>query len=150
MTAYGEHGWPPIMTMNPAMREFYEELSVEPRLLLLGWRIVVPSLLRAEIPEKIHLWYMGIHKCRDPRRNVWWPCMSSPITDMVRACKMCHRNRPEHSQPLMPFDFPERPYGNVLEQTCFTGVTRHVHRVSYCGRLSLAIFQSDQTPAKKL
>ena len=50
--AYCEHGWPPIMTENPAMREFYQvrdELSVEQGLLLLGSRIVIPSLLRAEI-----------------------------------------------------------------------------------------------------
>ena len=36
--AYCEHGWPPIMTENPAMREFYQvsdELSVEQGLLLL-------------------------------------------------------------------------------------------------------------------
>ena len=33
---YCEHGWPPIMTENPAMREFYQvrdELSVEQGLL---------------------------------------------------------------------------------------------------------------------
>ena len=54
---YCEHGWPPIMTENPAMREFYQvrdELSVEQGLLLLGSRIVIPSLLRAEILERIH------------------------------------------------------------------------------------------------
>ena len=42
--AYCEHGWPPIMTENPAMREFYQvcdELSVEQGLLLLGSRIVL-------------------------------------------------------------------------------------------------------------
>ena len=48
--AYCEHGWPPIMIENPAIREFYQvrdELSVEQGLLLLGSRFVIPSLLRA-------------------------------------------------------------------------------------------------------
>ena len=112
--AYCEHGWPPIMRENPAMREFYQvhdELSVEQGLLLPGSRIVIPSLLRAEILEMIHMGYLGIHKCRETaRRNAWWPCMSSQIADMIRACRKCHRNRPEHSERLMPLEFPERPW----------------------------------------
>ena len=45
VNAYCEHGWPPIMTENPAMRELYQvsdELSVEQGLLLMGSRIVIP------------------------------------------------------------------------------------------------------------
>ena len=124
---YCEHGWPPIMTENPAMREFYQvrdELSVEQGLLLLGSRIVIPSLLLTEILERIHMWHLGIHKCRETaRRNVWWPCMSSQIADMIRACRKCQRNRPEHSELLCHSSF-QRGHGNALEQTCFTGITR--------------------------
>ena len=99
--AYCEYGWLPIITENPAMREFYQvrdEPSVEQGLLLLVSRIVIPSLLRAEILERIHMGHLGIHKCRETaRRNVWWPCMSSQIADKIRACRKCHRSRPEHS-----------------------------------------------------
>ena len=55
---YCEHGWPPIMTENPAMREFYQvryELSLEQGLLLLGSGIVIPCLLRSDILERIHM-----------------------------------------------------------------------------------------------
>ena len=65
--AYCEHDWPPIMTENPAMREFYQvrdELSVEQGLLLLGSRIVITGLLRVEILESIHMGHLGSHKCR--------------------------------------------------------------------------------------
>ena len=107
--AYCERGWPPIMSENHAMREFYQvrdEVSVEQGLILLGSRIVIPSLLRAEILE--------IHKCSETaRRNVWWPCMSSQIADMIRAFRKCQRNRPEHSEPLMPLEFPERPWERI-------------------------------------
>ena len=99
------------------MREFYQvrvELSVEQGLILMGSRIVIPSLLRAEILEKIHMEHLGIHKCRETaRRNVWWPCMSSQIADMIRACRKCQRNRPEHSEPLMSLEFPERPWERI-------------------------------------
>ena len=135
--AYCERGWPPIMSENPAMREFYQvrdELSVEQGLILLGSRIVIPILLRAEILEKVHMGHLGIHKCRETaRRNVWWPCMSSQIADMIRQtdrqtdrtrgslvdqireepCRKCQRNRPEHSEPLMPLEFPERPWERI-------------------------------------
>ena len=53
--------------------------------------------------------HLGIHKYRESARwNVWWPCMSSQIEDMIRTCRKCQRNRPEHSEPLMPLEFPER------------------------------------------
>ena len=114
---YCEHGWPSIMTENPAMRELYQvsdELSVEQGLLLLGSRIVIPCLLRARILERIHVGHLGIHKCGETaRRNVRWPCMSSQIADMIRACRKCQRNRPEHSGPLMPLEFPERPWERI-------------------------------------
>ena len=147
--AYCEHGWPPIMTENPAMREFYQvrdELSVEQGLLLLGSRIVIPSLLRAEILERIHMGHLGIHKCRETaRRNVWWPCMSSQIADMVRACQKCQRNRPEHSEPLMPLEFPERSWERIGTDLFHW----HNSGVPDCGRLSLAILRSGQTPANR-
>ena len=55
--------------------------------------------------------YLGIHKCRETaRRNVWWPCTSS---QMIRACRKCPRNRPEHSARLMPLEFPERPWERI-------------------------------------
>ena len=97
--------------------EFYQvrdELSVEQGLLLLRWRIVIQSLLRAEILERIHMGHLGIHKCRETaRRNVWWPCMSSQIAGMISACRKCQRNRPEHSEPLIPLEFPERPWEHI-------------------------------------
>ena len=77
----------------------------------MGSRIVIPRLLRAEILERIHMGHLGIHKCRETaRRNVWWPCMTSQIADMIRACRKCQRNRPEHSEPLTPLEFPERSW----------------------------------------
>ena len=143
--AYCERGWPPIVTENPAMREFYQVrdvLSVEQGLLLLGSRIVIPGLLRAEILEKIHMGHLGIHKCRETaRRNVWWPCMSSQIADMIRVCRKCHRNRPEvgpeHSEPLMALEFPERPCERIVTDLF------HLHT-------SLAIFLSGHTPENRL
>ena len=58
--------------------------------------------------------HLGIHKCRETaRRNIRWPCMSSQIADMIRACRKCQRNRPEHSEPLMPIEFPERPWERI-------------------------------------
>ena len=58
--------------------------------------------------------HLGIHKCRETaQRNVWWPCMSSQLADMIRACRKCQRNRPERSEPLMPLEFPERPWEHI-------------------------------------
>ncbi len=65
--AYCEHGWLPIITENPAMREFYQvrdEPSVEQGLLLLVSRLVIPSLLRAEILERIHMGHSQMQRDR--------------------------------------------------------------------------------------
>ena len=39
--------------------------------------------------------------------------MSSQIADMIRACRKCQRNRPEHNEPLMPLEFPKRPWERI-------------------------------------
>ena len=40
--------------------------------------------------------------------------MSSQIADMIRACRKCQRHRPERSEPLMPLEFPERPWERIV------------------------------------
>ncbi|XP_060064739.1 uncharacterized protein K02A2.6-like [Ylistrum balloti] len=76
-----------------------------------GSRLVIPSSMRAEVLQKLHEGHQGIVKCRERAKNsVWWPGLSREIEDIVKTCPSCLKHRIERPEPLMPTDFPDRPW----------------------------------------
>ena len=60
------------------------ELTVVQNILLKGTRIVIPSSMRLEILDKIHVGHQGIAKCRErAKSSVWWPGLSREIQDLT-------------------------------------------------------------------
>jgi transposase InsO family protein len=54
---------------------------------------------------------MGITKCRArARETVWWPGISQQIEEMVKRCEACIMEQPQPKEPLIPSEFPERPW----------------------------------------
>ena len=63
-------------------------------LLLRNERIIVPTTMRQEMRTKMHAGHLGIEKSR-AREVLFWPGMSTKITDMIGNCSICleYRNK---------------------------------------------------------
>jgi hypothetical protein len=106
--------WPPIKEVEPTLKPYHsvkDELSVDNGILLRGTRMIIPPTLQPWALQKIHEGHFGITKCRlRARESVWWPGISSAIEDMVKSCHVCIRHSTNNHEPLLPSQFPDRPW----------------------------------------
>ena len=87
------------------------EISIQNGFLMRGSRIIVPAKLQRDVLEKIHEGHMGITKCRALANTaVYWPGISKQIEELVRECPSCIMESKNHSEPLIPTSFPQRPW----------------------------------------
>lgn len=109
-------GWP--AHGNPMFPEFSarrEQLSVCQGTLLCGFRVVVPSKLRARVLETLHEGHLGTVKMKSLARSyVWWPGIDKQIEDITKSCSGCHKchNAPPQV-PLHPWEWPSAPWQRV-------------------------------------
>lgn len=110
-------GWPDKSQLPAPIRHYWTEravLSVHDGLLLYGTRLVIPAIMRNDVLEKIHEGHQGVVKCRDRAvQTVWWPGLSSQIRELVLKCRECCKERINAKEPLMPNNFPDRPWQRV-------------------------------------
>lgn len=113
---YCEEGWPGYEhpSIDVVTRPFWqirEELSLCQGLLMRGNRLVIPTVLRAEMLQRIHEGHQGILKCRERvRSSIWWPGINRETEDLVKSCPVCVKNRHDQAEPLRPTKFPDRPW----------------------------------------
>ena len=73
------------------------ELTVQEELLVRGGRLVMPTIMRPEILDRLHSAHQGITKCRlRARESVWWPGLSGQLEKMVQSCPICSQERKNH------------------------------------------------------
>ncbi|UYV67701.1 K02A2.6-like [Cordylochernes scorpioides] len=118
LAKYCMSGWPKNKReVDPELRgywQFQEDLTYQNGLLLRGQRILIPKTLRKEILEKLHQGHFGINKCRSrAKESVWWLGISQEIERMVSSCTKCLKERKPKHEPLMPSEFPIRPWQKV-------------------------------------
>uniref|UniRef100_A0A3B5QZY7 Gypsy retrotransposon integrase-like protein 1 n=1 Tax=Xiphophorus maculatus TaxID=8083 RepID=A0A3B5QZY7_XIPMA len=110
-------GWPDKFSIEKGFQPylpFSGELTVQNGLLLYGSRIVIPASLRKDILSKLHEGHLGITKCRErAKHSVWWPGLSSELIKLLETCDTCCRERTKHKEPLLPTEFPQRPWAMV-------------------------------------
>eukprot|EP00105_Crassostrea_gigas_P044027 XP_019928175.1 PREDICTED: uncharacterized protein K02A2.6-like [Crassostrea gigas] len=110
------NGWPECRRdCPPQIIEFWnhrDELSVTNGILLKGTKVLIPRSLRAKILECIHIGHMGIEKSlQRARTSVFWPKISSDITELVSNCNVCLKHRYSNpKQPLQPHPVPDYPW----------------------------------------
>ena len=89
MKQYCLQGWPNKGGVSLVVRPYHAvaaEISISEGLLLRGRRIIIPSSLRKEILQRLHMGHQGISKCRDrAKQSVWWPGLSSQLQDVVKC-----------------------------------------------------------------
>ena len=112
-----EEGWPEKSALDGTMQAYWAErgeFTVQNGLLMKGVRLVIPYTLQKDILEKIHSGHQGIVKCKErAKTSVWWKGLSSELEQMVKSCQKCIEQSNEKVEPLLPIDFPSRPFQRV-------------------------------------
>ncbi|UYV64850.1 K02A2.6-like [Cordylochernes scorpioides] len=93
---YLEQGWPNKKKMSQALLSYWhvkDELG---------------------ILDKLHAGHFGITKARlRARETVWWPGISEEIAETVRKCSVCIQEAVSKHEPLIPTNFPTRPWQKI-------------------------------------
>ena len=114
---YCEEGWPHKDLLPNAIKPYFQfsgELNVQRHLLLKGSRIVIPTSMQLEMLYKLHHAHQGIQKCQQwAQQSIWWPGLSRQLTDLVKNCSICCKERYQPPEPLMPSQFPTLPWQKV-------------------------------------
>ncbi|UYV79919.1 K02A2.6-like [Cordylochernes scorpioides] len=114
---YLEQGWPDKKKMPQALLSYWhvkDELGVQNGLLMRSCRLVIPASMKLEILDKLHAGHFGITKTRlRARETVWWPGISEEIAETVRKCSVCIQEAVSKHEPLIPTNFPTRPWQKI-------------------------------------
>ena len=113
---YTEKGWPQekkdVDSLVHPYYKYRDEITAANGLLLRNERIIVPTTMRQEMRTKIHAGHLGIEKSKARAREVlFWPGMSTEITDMIGNCSICleYRNK-QQKEHLIPHEIPDQPW----------------------------------------
>lgn len=113
---YTLHGWPGKVStdLEPYFRR-REELSVEKGCLFLGFRMVIPTVLRPKILYTLHEGHPGISRMKALGRSyVWWPGFDNDVETRVRTCDACQEVQPKQQKaPLHPWEYPSTPWSRI-------------------------------------
>ncbi|UYV68986.1 K02A2.6-like [Cordylochernes scorpioides] len=103
--------------MSQALLSFWhvkDELGVQNGLLMRSCRLVIPASMKLEILDKLHAVHFGITKTRlRAPETVWWPGISEEIAETVRKCSVCIQEAVSKHEPLIPTNFPTRPWQKI-------------------------------------
>jgi len=109
-------GWPQTRQECPErIQEFWnhrDELTVMNDIIFKGEKIVIPSALRSEMLQKIHIGHMGMEKCKLRAKDVlFWPGMNKAIESMVAKCGICQEGMMANpKEPMIPHPVPSVPW----------------------------------------
>jgi hypothetical protein len=92
-----------------------KELWTGKDLVLQGSRLVIPTALRKDVLKKLHLAHQGIERTlRRARQLVYWPGLTSDITNTINSCAECQAMLPSPGrEPMMSDPPPSRVFEDV-------------------------------------
>ncbi|UYV67682.1 K02A2.6-like [Cordylochernes scorpioides] len=105
---YLEKGWPDKRKMSQALLSYWhvkDELGVQNGLLMRSCRLVIPASMKLEILDKLHAGHFGITKTILRARET--------IAETVRKCSVCIQEAVSKHEPLIPTNFPTRPWQKI-------------------------------------
>lgn len=106
------------VTTHSSLHAYYtarSQLSEADGLILYQDRLVIPAVRRSDVLKRIHEGHQGLTKCRArARMSVWWPRISSDITQLVTTCRFCMENKPsQRHEPLLTTLLAEGPWQRI-------------------------------------
>lgn len=116
---YALDGWPlSKRSVEDTVRQFYnikDDLHVIDGILFKQRSIVIPSSLRKNMLERMHVGHLGMSKTKQLVRGViFWPGMNNDIDKFIESCAICLRHRRANTkQPLQPHVIPDLPWQKV-------------------------------------
>jgi transposase InsO family protein len=94
------NGWPRGKCM--AFANVKEDLCVVNGLIIKGEKIVIPTSMRKEMLNKLHIGHLGAEKQKRLARGaIYWPGINKDIDDMSNKCGACLKYRPSQGKELM-------------------------------------------------
>ena len=114
-----QEGWPEQRKSVPrGVQPYFEsrgELNVVDGIIFKSMRIVVPPSLRTYALDLIHKSHMGIVKCKQRGREVFfWPNMNAEIEQKVRNCELCAAiGNKQPAEPLKYTLLPNHPFAEI-------------------------------------
>ena len=112
-------GWPEsAKDLHKDLRSFWscrESSSVEDGIIMKGDKIFIPSPMREEVLEKIHIGHQGITKSQAyARTSVYWQGMDKDVEGMCRSCPQCQSHQRQQSrEPLTSHEVPSGPWQTI-------------------------------------
>ena len=96
------------MNMGPPNYRSSGAPEVHNGLLFKQYRVIIPSSLRQDILNKLHVAHRGPEFTLHHARNcVFWPGITSQIINMCKACLTCAQHAQQHPQePLQRYPVP--------------------------------------------
>ena len=137
---YIRNGWPLYKSdARFETRQLYsikDELSECDGLVVRGHRIVIPQSMRSYVLGRIHDGHLGITKSRQrANEHVWWPGMSTEISDLIEKCRVCEDKRPAQiKEPMTPTTSPDYPFQKVGIDLFEFGNQQYLILVDYYSR----------------
>lgn len=113
---YVKEGWPHVLTDEVRRYKNLEDtLSTESGCVFSGCRLIIPTKLRSQVLDLLHLGHFGIQRMKQLARSVvYWPHIDDDIERIVRACMSCaeHQNKPP-KPANHPWMLPEKPWSRL-------------------------------------
>ena len=116
-----QSGWPHNKSRVPPLAQpywtFRNELVSHEGLLFKQDRVIIPSTLRQEILQRLHVAHRGLEfTLRHARNCVFWPGINSQVSDLCRSCPTCAQYTSQNQQePLRPYPIPTLPWQLVSQ-----------------------------------
>lgn len=117
--SYCKNGWPEHKANCLDICKNYfsirHAIHLQDEILFFNNRIIVPSIMRGDILNKIHLAHQGIVTCKSrARQAVYWPGLMKEIENLVNACTQCQGfSRSNIKQYMYNRPIPELPWQEV-------------------------------------
>jgi hypothetical protein len=106
-----------IMTERTKLyKNILPDLTMEDGLVLYRQRLVVPKACRKDVIARLHASHQGIDRTKRPaRQTVYWPGITSDVTNAVESCQHCQERLPSQPKELLKRDpMPTQVFESTL------------------------------------